>query len=65
MDKLKLYYSDPKEEKGSIFTVVKVSNLAEIRRVYRKIKHMNSSSDDIPMEYDCQKDRTAMMMANI
>ena len=57
MDKLKMYYSEPKEEKGSVFTAiaVKVSNIAEIRRAYKKIRQMNSNSDHIPMAYDCQK----------
>ena len=57
IEKIKLHFSEPKEEKGSVFTAisVKVSNVAEIRRAYRKVRQTHPAADHIPMAYDCQK----------
>ena len=57
MNKIKLCYVEPVEEKGSIFTVIaaKVSNITEVKRVYRRVKQLHSHATHIPMAYDCQR----------
>ena len=56
-DKVKLVFSEPHEEKGSIFTVVaaKVSSLCETRHAYRKVKQLYPSTMHISMAYSCQR----------
>ena len=57
MDKIKLVFAEPIQETGSVFTGVaaKVSNAAEIKRTYRKVKQLYPGATHIPMGYDCQK----------
>ena len=55
--KLKLWFSEPHEESGSVFTAVaaKVSGPTEIRRAYRKVKQLYPGANHIVLGYDCQK----------
>ena len=57
MEKIKLWFSDPLEEKGSIFTAVaaKTSSIIEVKRAYKKVRRLYSSATHIVLAYDCQK----------
>ena len=57
MNKIKLSTAEPVEEEGSIFTAVavKVNNIAEVKRTYRRVKQLYPNATHIPMAYDCQK----------
>ena len=57
MDKLKIYTSEAITENGNIFTpiAIKVQNIMEVRRAYRKIKQQYPAATHIPMAYEAQK----------
>ena len=57
IDKVKFWFSDSKEEKGSIFTAVatKISSIAEAKRAYRKACQLYPSATHIVAAYDVQK----------
>ena len=55
--KVKFWFSEPKDELGSIFTAIaaKVSGYTEIKRAYRKVKQMYPGSNHIMLGYDYHK----------
>ena len=57
MDRVKFWFSNPIEERGSVFTgvVTKTSSVAEVKRAYKKITQLYPSSTHIAMAYDCQR----------
>ena len=59
MEKIKMWYSDSKEERGNIFTAVgvKASSLTEVRRAYRRVKQIYSSASHITVGYDCAQNK--------
>ena len=57
MEKIKLWYSDPRQENGSVFTAigVKVSSVAEVNRAYRRMRQLYPSANHIAVGYECGK----------
>ena len=57
MERIKLWYSEPKTEKGNVFTAIaaKVSGVMEINRAYRRVKQLYPGATHISLGYDCQK----------
>ena len=59
MEKVKLWYSDPKQEKGNVFIAIaaKVSSIVEVKRAYRRIRQIYSGATHIAVGYDCNRVR--------
>ena len=57
MEKIKLWYADPKQEKGNVFTAIatKVSSITEVNRAYRRIKQLYPSATHISAGFECNK----------
>ena len=55
MEKIKLWYSEPRQEKGNVFIAIatKVSSVVEVKRAYRRVRQMYPSASHVALGYDC------------
>ena len=54
MEKTKLWYADPVQEKGNVFVAIgiKTSNLPEIRRAYQRVRQLYPSATHVSVSFN-------------